>query len=50
MDDAREVTQKGQEDIDQEVGTAATLEEDTERRENDGEDNLADIARARNQS
>ncbi|KAK5628676.1 hypothetical protein RRF57_004391 [Xylaria bambusicola] len=44
MNDARDVTQNRQEDVDQEVGTAATLKEDTERREDDGKNNLADIA------
>ena len=44
MDNTRNVTQYCQEDVDEEVGIATALEEDTERRENDGEDNLADIA------
>lgn len=46
MDDTREVTQNRQEDIDQEVAAAATLEEYAERRQNDGNDDLADVAEA----
>lgn len=44
MNNARNVTKDRQEDVDQEVGTAATLKEDSERRENDGKDDLANIA------
>ena len=44
MDDARNISQYCQEDVDQEVGIAAALEEDTERWEDDGEDDLADVA------
>ena len=47
MDDSRNVTQYGQEDVDEEVGIATALEEDTKRRENDGEDDLADVAKIR---
>lgn len=39
-----ERTQDGKEDVDEEVGTAATLEEDTHGREDDGKEDLADIA------
>lgn len=35
----------GQEDVDQQVRAASALEEDAERREEDGEDDLADVAR-----
>jgi hypothetical protein len=38
------VTEDGQENVDEEVGVATTLEEDTQRWEHDGEDNLADVA------
>ena len=38
------LTQDGEEDVDEEVSTAATLEEDTQRREDDGKDDLADVA------
>lgn len=44
VDDAGDVAENGQADVDQEVGAAPALEEDTERREDDGEDDLADIA------
>ena len=44
MDDARNVTKDGQQDVDEQVGIAATLEEDTERRKDDGDDDLADVA------
>ena len=44
MDDSWNVTEAGQQDVDEDIGTAATLEEDTERWEDDGENNLADIA------
>lgn len=47
MDDTRNVTQYCQEDVDQEVGIATALEEDTERRKDDGENNLADVATVR---
>lgn len=38
------VTQDGQQDVDEEVGIATALEEDTERRKEDGEDDLDDVA------
>lgn len=44
VDDTWEVTQNRQEDIDQEVAAAATLEEYAERRQDDGNDDLADVA------
>lgn len=44
MDDTRDVTQNRQQDVDEEVGIATALKEDTERREDDGKDDLADIA------
>lgn len=44
MDDAGNVTENGQEQVDEEVGAAATLEEDSERWEEDGEDDLDDVA------
>jgi hypothetical protein len=37
-------TEDGQEQVDEEVGAAATLKEDTERRKQDGEDDLDDVA------
>jgi hypothetical protein len=44
VDDTREVTEDGEQDVDEEVGSAATLKEDTQRREEDGKEDLADIA------
>jgi hypothetical protein len=38
------LTQDGEEDVDEEIGAATTLEEDTHGREDDGKDDLADIA------
>ena len=43
MDDTRNITQYGQEDVDQEVGIATALQEDTKGGKNDGENDLADI-------
>ena len=37
-------TEDGQEQVDEEVGAAATLEEDTKRGEHDGADDLDDVA------
>lgn len=37
-------TQDGEEDVDEQVGAAATLEEDTERRQDDGQEDLDDVA------
>ena len=44
MDDTRNVAQYCKENVDEEVGIATALEEDTERWEDDGEDDLADVA------
>jgi len=44
MDDARDVTEKSQADVDKKVGPAAALEEDAERRQDDGEDDFEDVA------
>ncbi len=44
MDDARDITQYRQEDVDEEVGIATALEEDTDGRQEDGEDDLDDVA------
>lgn len=44
MNDTWNVTQNRQADVDEQVRIAATLQEDTERREDDGEDDFADIA------
>jgi hypothetical protein len=44
MNDAGNVTEDGEQDVDQKITTAATLEEDSQRGEDDGKDDLADIA------
>lgn len=44
MDDTRNITQYCQENVDEEVGIATALEKNTKRREEDGEDDLADVA------
>lgn len=44
MDDTGDVTENGQEDVDEEVGTTATLEEHTKRRKDDGDNDLDDVA------
>ena len=41
---ARKLTENGQQDVDEEVGIASTLEEDTKRRDDNGEDDLDDVA------
>jgi hypothetical protein len=38
------VAENGQQDVDEEVGVAATLKEDTKRGQDHGEDDLADVA------
>jgi len=43
VNDSGNITQDGQEDVDEEVGIASTLKENTKRREEDGEDDLDDI-------
>jgi hypothetical protein len=44
VDDTGNVSEDGQQDVDEEVGIATALKEDTQRREDDGKDDLADIA------
>lgn len=44
MDDTRDVTQDGQQDVDEEISTAAALQKDTDGGQEDGKDDLADIA------
>ena len=43
VDDAWNVTQDREEDVDQQVGATATFEEHSKRWEEDGEDDLDDI-------
>jgi hypothetical protein len=40
----RLTTEDGQQKVNEEVGTAAALEEDSERRQHDGADDLDDVA------
>ena len=44
MDDTRDVAQYRQEDVDEEVGIATPLKENTKRWDEDGENDLADVA------
>jgi len=44
VDNAGDVSKDGEQNVDEKVGTAATLKEDSERREDDGKDDLADVA------
>jgi len=44
VDDAGDETQDGQGNVDEQVGAAAALEEDSQRGQDDGEDDLADVA------
>ena len=44
VDDTRDVAEDRKQDVDEEVGIATSLEEDTKRREDDGKDDLADVA------
>lgn len=43
MDDTGDPTQDGQTDVDQEVSTTSALQEDTQRGQDDGEEDLADV-------
>ena len=44
VDDSRNVTQYCQQDVDEEVGVATPLKEDTQRWEEDGKNDLANVA------
>ena len=44
VDDTRNVAQDREQNVDEEVCIATSLEEDTERREDDGKNDLADVA------
>lgn len=43
MNDTWNVAQYGEKDVDQEVGIAATFEEDAQRWQDDGEDDFANV-------
>ena len=47
MDDTGNVTQDGQTDVDKKVSTTAALQEDAQRREDDGKNDLANVAAVR---
>ena len=44
VDDTRNVTKDGEQDVDQEISSTSSLEENTDRRKEDGKNDLADIA------
>jgi hypothetical protein len=44
FDRRKTYAEDGQENVDQQVGVAPALKEDTQGRENDGKDDLADVA------
>ena len=44
MDDAGNPTQDGQTDVDEQISSTSSLQEDTEGRENDRKKDLADVA------
>ena len=44
MDNAGNVTENGQKDVDQEICAAAALKEDTDGREKDGDEDLDNVA------
>jgi len=43
VDDTRNVTQNGQTDVDEQVGSASSFKKDTQWWEDDGEDDFTDI-------
>ena len=43
MDETRQIEQNRQTDVDEEVGTTSPLEKNTKRREDDGEEDFANI-------
>lgn len=44
VNDTRDITQDGQQDVDEQVAIAAALKEDTQRREEDCKDDFANVA------
>ena len=44
MNDAGNITQNRQQNVDQDIGTASTLKEDTKRWQDDGEDDFEQVA------
>jgi len=43
MNDTGDVTENGEQDVNKDIAAAPTLEEHTQRRKDDGKDDLADI-------
>ena len=43
VDDTWDVTKDGEQDVDEQVAVAATLKEDADRWEEDGDDDFADV-------
>lgn len=43
VNDTGDITQDGQTDVDEEISSASTFEEHSQRRQDDGEEDLADI-------
>ncbi len=50
MDDARNVSQAGQDNVDEQIRTAASLKEDADGWQDDGKDDLDDVAAKRDVS
>ena len=44
VDDTRDITQDGEKDVNEQVASTSTFEEDTQRWEDDGNDDFADIS------
>lgn len=44
VDDTGQVTQDGEQNVDEQISTASSLQENTQRGQDDGEDDLADVA------
>lgn len=44
VDDTGDVTQDGEQDVNEQIRTASALEEDTQRGQEDGKDDLANVA------
>jgi hypothetical protein len=43
VDDSRNITKDGQQDVDEEICSATALEEDSQRWQENGQDDLADV-------
>jgi hypothetical protein len=47
MDDTRDITENGQANVNEQVGTTSALQEDAQWREDNGKDDLANVAVSR---